>query len=155
METRGIERVDEDSRTDHKPSGGTFVWLAANCVLSTFGIGILGPKLFGLGLGTSSARARAIWNPVRAGVLTLVLFPPLVPLISRRLHACHLLHKRLYRHAPGLHGHLWPSPWPSPDDQRPVRFQPEPIAHSGRPEILTLELLASPSFQLLVGLARR
>jgi NCS1 nucleoside transporter family len=31
------------------------VWLAANCVLSTFGIGILGPFLFELGLGDSLA----------------------------------------------------------------------------------------------------
>lgn len=54
METRGIERVAEDMRTDDKPSGGTFVWLAANCVLSTFGIGILGPSLFYLGLGAHS-----------------------------------------------------------------------------------------------------
>ncbi|CED82758.1 Purine-cytosine permease [Phaffia rhodozyma] len=53
MEVRGIERVQEDQRTDNDISGSATIWLAANCVLSTFGIGILGPAIFGLGLGDS------------------------------------------------------------------------------------------------------
>ncbi|KAJ7648851.1 permease for cytosine/purines, uracil, thiamine, allantoin-domain-containing protein [Mycena rosella] len=52
IEARGIQRVPEDNRPD-RPSGNLFVWLAANCVISTFGIGILGPALFSLGLGDS------------------------------------------------------------------------------------------------------
>ncbi|KAF7332980.1 Cytosine-purine permease [Mycena venus] len=52
IEARGIQRVPEDQRPD-RPSGNLFIWLAANCVLSTFGIGILGPEIFFLGLGDS------------------------------------------------------------------------------------------------------
>ncbi|KAJ6473017.1 permease for cytosine/purines, uracil, thiamine, allantoin-domain-containing protein [Mycena sanguinolenta] len=52
IEARGIQRVPEDQRND-KPSGNLWIWLAANCVLSTFGIGILGPGIFFLGLGDS------------------------------------------------------------------------------------------------------
>ncbi|KAF7318599.1 Cytosine-purine permease [Mycena chlorophos] len=52
IEARGIQRVPEDERFD-KPSGNFFIWLAANCVLPTFGVGILGPSLFFLGLGDS------------------------------------------------------------------------------------------------------
>ncbi|KAJ7211698.1 putative cytosine-purine permease [Mycena pura] len=50
IEARGIQRVPEDQRTD-VPSGNLWIWLAANTVLPTFGIGILGPSLFFLGLG--------------------------------------------------------------------------------------------------------
>ncbi|KAJ7745285.1 permease for cytosine/purines, uracil, thiamine, allantoin-domain-containing protein [Mycena metata] len=52
IEARGIQRVPEDQRPD-RPSGNLWIWLAANCVLTTFGIGILGPSLFFLGLGDS------------------------------------------------------------------------------------------------------
>ncbi|KAJ6499810.1 permease for cytosine/purines, uracil, thiamine, allantoin-domain-containing protein [Mycena vulgaris] len=52
IEAREMQRVPEDARPDH-PSGIMFIWLTANCVLSTFGIGILGPALFFLGLGDS------------------------------------------------------------------------------------------------------
>ncbi|KAJ7660985.1 hypothetical protein B0H17DRAFT_1212415 [Mycena rosella] len=34
-----------------RPSANLFIWLVANCVLSTFGIGIPGPGIFFLGLG--------------------------------------------------------------------------------------------------------
>lgn len=53
IEARGIERVPEHLRTDTRLSGNTDIWLAANTVLSTFGIGILGPALFEMGLGDS------------------------------------------------------------------------------------------------------
>lgn len=53
MESRGIERVPEDGR-DEKMRKRTWqageVWLAANCVVPTFGIGIPGPGLFEMGL---------------------------------------------------------------------------------------------------------
>ncbi|KAJ7469855.1 putative cytosine-purine permease [Mycena galericulata] len=58
IEARGIQRVPDvgeeggEVRND-VPRGNMFIWLAANCVLSTFGIGILGPALFELGLGDS------------------------------------------------------------------------------------------------------
>ncbi|KAJ7618758.1 putative cytosine-purine permease [Roridomyces roridus] len=54
IEARGIQRVPDDPsvRTD-VPSANFFIWLAANCVLPTFGIGILGPSIFFLGLGDS------------------------------------------------------------------------------------------------------
>ncbi|TYJ55249.1 hypothetical protein B9479_004079 [Cryptococcus floricola] len=53
IESRGIERVAESDRTDKRLYGNTFIWMSANMVLPTFGIGILGPLLFGLGLGDS------------------------------------------------------------------------------------------------------
>lgn len=53
IETRGIERVPEGSRTDKRLWGNTFIWLAANTVLPTFGLGTLGPLLFEMGLGDS------------------------------------------------------------------------------------------------------
>ncbi|WVQ86056.1 hypothetical protein IAT38_008224 [Cryptococcus sp. DSM 104549] len=53
IESRGIERVAESDRTDTRLYGNTFIWLAANCVLPTFGVGALGPLIFGLGLGDS------------------------------------------------------------------------------------------------------
>ncbi|KAL1409851.1 hypothetical protein Q8F55_003850 [Vanrija albida] len=53
IEARGIERVPETERPDHRLWGNLTLWLSANCVLPTFGVGILGPLLFGLGLGDS------------------------------------------------------------------------------------------------------
>ncbi|OZJ03349.1 hypothetical protein BZG36_04208 [Bifiguratus adelaidae] len=53
VETRGIERVPDDARVDTKLWHNGEVWLAADCVIPSFGIGILGPGLFGLGLGDS------------------------------------------------------------------------------------------------------
>ncbi|KAF7297718.1 Cytosine-purine permease [Mycena kentingensis (nom. inval.)] len=52
IEARGIQRVPEDARFGG-PGENFFIWMAANCVLSTFGIGVLGPALFFLGLGDS------------------------------------------------------------------------------------------------------
>ncbi|KAJ7062730.1 putative cytosine-purine permease [Mycena amicta] len=52
IEARGIQRVPEDQRFGG-PSGNFWIWLAANTVLPTFGIGILGPGIFFLGLGDS------------------------------------------------------------------------------------------------------
>ncbi|WOO78800.1 Purine-cytosine permease fcyB [Vanrija pseudolonga] len=53
IEARGIERVPENERPDHRLWGNLTLWLSANCVLPTFGVGILGPLLFDLGLGDS------------------------------------------------------------------------------------------------------
>ncbi|OZJ01517.1 hypothetical protein BZG36_05655 [Bifiguratus adelaidae] len=48
-----LQRVSEDARTDRRLWHNGEVWLAANCVIPSFGIGILGPSIFGLGLGDS------------------------------------------------------------------------------------------------------
>ncbi|ORX41128.1 cytosine-purine permease [Kockovaella imperatae] len=53
IESRGIERVPESARPDKHLWGNTMIWLSANTVLPTFGIGILGPLLFYMGLGDS------------------------------------------------------------------------------------------------------
>ncbi|KAL7422679.1 hypothetical protein Q5752_001970 [Cryptotrichosporon argae] len=53
IEARGIERVPDTARTDHRIYGNLFVWLAANTVLPTFGVGILGPLLFFMNVGDS------------------------------------------------------------------------------------------------------
>ncbi|KIR69474.1 cytosine permease [Cryptococcus bacillisporus CA1873] len=53
IESRGIERVSESDRTDKRLYGNLFIWASANTVLPTLGVGILGPLLFGLGLGDS------------------------------------------------------------------------------------------------------
>ncbi|EIW69982.1 hypothetical protein TREMEDRAFT_38649 [Tremella mesenterica DSM 1558] len=51
IESRGIERVPETARTDRRLYGNTFIWLSANCVLPTFGLGVLGPLVFYMNLG--------------------------------------------------------------------------------------------------------
>ncbi|RSH85193.1 hypothetical protein EHS25_005000 [Saitozyma podzolica] len=53
IETRGIERVPETERPDKRLWGNLMVWLAANCVLPTFALGLLGPVTFYMGLGDS------------------------------------------------------------------------------------------------------
>lgn len=53
IEARGIERVPDDERHDTRLWGNLTLWLSANCVLPTFGTGILGPLVFGMGLGDS------------------------------------------------------------------------------------------------------
>lgn len=50
---RGIERVPDHDRPDKRLWGNLTVWLSANCVLPTFGVGILGPLTFGLHVGDS------------------------------------------------------------------------------------------------------
>lgn len=53
IEARGIERVPDDERHDTRLWGNLTIWLSANCVLPTFGVGILGPLTFEMGLGDS------------------------------------------------------------------------------------------------------
>ncbi|ORY29635.1 permease for cytosine/purines, uracil, thiamine, allantoin-domain-containing protein [Naematelia encephala] len=53
IETRGIERVPETARPDKRLYGNLTIWLAANCVLPTFGVGILGPLLFYMSVADS------------------------------------------------------------------------------------------------------
>lgn len=51
IEARGIQRVKPEERNDPNIHGNMMVWLAANCCLPTFSIGVLGPLAFGLHLG--------------------------------------------------------------------------------------------------------
>ncbi|KZF24416.1 purine-cytosine permease [Xylona heveae TC161] len=49
IEQRGIERVPEDERNDTSILNVGSMWLAANMVVSSFAIGVLGTALFGCG----------------------------------------------------------------------------------------------------------
>jgi hypothetical protein len=52
IEAQGATRVLPEARDySAKPWQTAEVWLSANTVLPTFGVGILGPAIFGLGLG--------------------------------------------------------------------------------------------------------
>lgn len=46
-------KVHRTNRDTDAQWGNLLVWLAANCVLPTFGVGILGPLVFGMNLGDS------------------------------------------------------------------------------------------------------
>jgi len=50
IEQRGIERVPDNERTDTTPRKVGTMWLAANLVVSSFAIGLLGPAVFYLGV---------------------------------------------------------------------------------------------------------
>lgn len=49
VEKRGIERVPEDERTDHSYWNIGTMWLAANLVVPSFTIGVLGQPLYNIG----------------------------------------------------------------------------------------------------------
>ncbi|KAF3167091.1 purine-cytosine permease [Orbilia oligospora] len=53
IEQRGIERVPESEKTDTKLYKAGTMWLAANLVVSSFAIGVLGPHIFALGWRSS------------------------------------------------------------------------------------------------------
>ncbi|ODV60607.1 cytosine permease ASCRUDRAFT_35323 [Ascoidea rubescens DSM 1968] len=48
-ETRGVQRVEEDERTDTSSWAAGSMWLAANLVVGTFSLGALGVTVFQLG----------------------------------------------------------------------------------------------------------
>ncbi|CDK24789.1 unnamed protein product [Kuraishia capsulata CBS 1993] len=52
-ETRGIERVPEDERTDESIWSAASMWLSANMVIATFSLGALSYPAFGLDFGTA------------------------------------------------------------------------------------------------------
>lgn len=52
-ETRGIERVPVDERTQTSIYDAATMWLSANMVIATFALGALSYSLFGLDFGTS------------------------------------------------------------------------------------------------------
>ncbi|GMM36814.1 purine-cytosine permease [Saccharomycopsis crataegensis] len=47
-ETKGIERVTEEERTDPSIWTAASMWLSANMVIATYSLGALGPTIFGL-----------------------------------------------------------------------------------------------------------
>ncbi|KAI9830312.1 MAG: purine-cytosine permease [Phylliscum demangeonii] len=49
IETRGIERVPEDERTDPSPASAGTMWFSANLVVTALALGALGPQVFQLG----------------------------------------------------------------------------------------------------------
>ncbi|ODV63741.1 cytosine permease ASCRUDRAFT_5683 [Ascoidea rubescens DSM 1968] len=49
LETRGVQRVEDDERTDTSLWSAASMWVAANLVISTFALGALGITLFQLG----------------------------------------------------------------------------------------------------------
>ncbi|KAL7003963.1 Purine-cytosine permease fcy21 [Cystobasidiomycetes sp. EMM_F5] len=50
VEVRGIERVSEDNRTHTRIIDNFTMWLSVNMAITIFGLGVLGPAVFGLGL---------------------------------------------------------------------------------------------------------
>ncbi|ODV83906.1 hypothetical protein CANARDRAFT_202186 [[Candida] arabinofermentans NRRL YB-2248] len=52
-ETRGIERVPEEEKTQTSIFGCASMWLSANLVIATFSLGALSYSVFGLDFGTS------------------------------------------------------------------------------------------------------
>ncbi|KAJ5148427.1 hypothetical protein N7448_000005 [Penicillium atrosanguineum] len=71
VEQRGIERVPEDERTDSSYWNIGSMWLAANMVVPSFTIGVLGKPLFGLSF-VDSALVIIFFNFI--GVLTVCFF---------------------------------------------------------------------------------
>lgn len=82
----------------------SFSRMAANCVLSTFGLGVLGPLTFGLGLGDSMVSFRLFSHLDRPRSVSQSLTVMLVFLL---LLARHLLHERVDRAPPCVPRHLW------------------------------------------------
>ncbi|CAI7595374.1 hypothetical protein N7533_003781 [Penicillium manginii] len=71
VEQRGIERVPEDERTDNSYWNIGSMWLAANMVVPSFTIGVLGQPLFNLGF-IDSALIIIFFNFI--SVLTVCFF---------------------------------------------------------------------------------
>ncbi|EPS35022.1 hypothetical protein PDE_09987 [Penicillium oxalicum 114-2] len=71
VEQRGIERVPENERTDSSYWNISSMWLAANMVVPSFTVGVLGAPLFKLGF-VDSALVIIFFNLL--GVLTVCFF---------------------------------------------------------------------------------
>ncbi|RAH67510.1 cytosine permease [Aspergillus aculeatinus CBS 121060] len=81
IEQRGVERVPENERTDTSYFNISSMWLAANMVVSSFAIGILGPESFGLGF-VDSILVCLFFNLI--GVLTVCWFSCFGPAFGLR-----------------------------------------------------------------------
>ena len=81
IEQRGIERVPEDERTDHSLSNIGSMWLAANLVISSFALGLLGKSVFFLGF-VDSVLVIFFFNLL--GILSVCFFSTFGPAFGLR-----------------------------------------------------------------------
>ncbi|KAJ5176147.1 uncharacterized protein N7482_002024 [Penicillium canariense] len=81
VEQRGIERVPENERTDNSYLNIGSMWLAANMVVSSFAIGVLGQSLFYLGF-VDAMLVCLFFNLL--GVLTVCFFSCFGPAFGLR-----------------------------------------------------------------------
>jgi len=81
IETRGIERVPEDERHDNSLVNVGSMWLAANMVISSFAIGVLGKSLFYL--GSADAFLVVLFFNM-AGILPVCYFSTFGPIFGLR-----------------------------------------------------------------------
>src|SRR5438270_5623997 len=81
LETHGIERVSPKTRTHVRILDNFTMWLSANLVISTVGLGALAITLFGLGFWDSLA-VIVIFNAL--GVLPVAFFSTLGPKLGLR-----------------------------------------------------------------------
>ncbi|KAI9653683.1 MAG: hypothetical protein M1831_005711 [Alyxoria varia] len=81
IEQRGIERVPEDERTDHSLLNVGSLWLAANMVISSFALGVLGKSVFFLGF-VDAILVILFFNLL--GIMTVCFFSTLGPVFGLR-----------------------------------------------------------------------
>src|SRR5438094_752515 len=81
LETHGIERVSPKTRTHVRIFDNFTMWLSANLVISTIGLGALAIPIFGLGFWDSLAII-IIFNVI--GVLPVAFFSTLGPKLGLR-----------------------------------------------------------------------
>src|SRR5438876_5944337 len=81
LETHGIERVSPQTRTHVRIFDNFTMWLSANLVISTIGLGALAIPIFGLGFWDSLAII-IIFNVI--GVLPVAFFSTLGPKLGLR-----------------------------------------------------------------------
>src|SRR2546430_8466116 len=81
VETHGIERVSPETRTHVRIIDNFTMWLSANLVISTIGLGALAVPIFGLGFWDSVA-VIVIFNAL--GVLPVAFFSTLGPKLGLR-----------------------------------------------------------------------
>lgn len=81
VEKRGIERVPEEERNDNSYLNIGSMWLAANLVVPSLTIGVLGTPLFGMGF-VDSALVIIFFNAL--GTLTVCLFSTFGPAFGLR-----------------------------------------------------------------------
>src|SRR5256884_2189219 len=81
VETHGIERVSPKTRTHVRVIDNFTMWLSANLVISTIGLGALAVPIFGLGFWDSVA-VIIIFNAL--GVLPVAIFSTLGPKLGLR-----------------------------------------------------------------------
>src|SRR2546428_3177331 len=81
LETHGIERVSPKTRTHVRVIDNFTMWLSANLVISTIGLGALAVPIFGLGFWDSVA-VIIIFNAL--GVLPVAFFSTLGPKLGLR-----------------------------------------------------------------------